>query len=55
MLLSQDPRSWLGKHSPAPYPPLFEHLRAPGKKSPGADERVSRGGAGKSPTRERGH
>lgn len=28
-LLSQDPRSWRGKCSPAPHPPLLEHLRAP--------------------------
>ena len=43
--LLRDPRSWLGKRSPAPHPSLFKHLRAPGKKPPGADEEVSRGGA----------
>lgn len=44
-LLSQDMRSWLGKRSPVPHPPLFKHLRLPKEKSPGADKEVLRGEA----------
>lgn len=45
-LLSQDMRSWLGKSSPVPHPPLFKHLRPPKEKSLGADKEVLRREAG---------